>query len=109
MQHNLIDRKNPSLLAGKLFDDKNNYMSSSHSNKNGKRYRYYIIQAIIQHLRQDAGNISKIPAGEIEKVVTQEIRDFVSNTNNIQLMLQESNIHKRYSIYPIYFKQSSYL
>lgn len=95
MQHSPIDRKNPSLLAGKLFDDKNNYMSPSHSNKNGKRYRYYISQAIIQHKLQDAGTISKIPAGEIEKVVTQKIKNFVSNSNNIQPLLNESNIHKQ--------------
>lgn len=95
MQHSPIDRKNPSILAGKLFDDKNNYMSPSHSNKKGKRYRYYISQAIIQHRKQDAGTISKIPAGEIEKVVTQEIKDFVSNPSNIQPMLQDSNIHKQ--------------
>ena len=95
MQHSPIDRKNPSLLAGKVFDDKNNYMSPSHSNKKGKRYRYYISQAIIQHRMQDAGTISKIPAGEIEKVVTQEIKDFVSDSNNIQPLLQDSNIHKQ--------------
>lgn len=95
MQHSSIDKKDPSLLAGKLFDDKNNYMSPSHSNKKGKRYRYYISQSIIQHRIQDAGTISKIPAGEIEKVVTQEIKDFVSNTNNIQPLLKESDIHKQ--------------
>lgn len=88
-------KKSPSLLAGKLFDDKNNYMSPSHSNKNGKRYRYYVSQALIQHRMQDAGTISKIPAGEIEKVVTQEIKDFVSNQSNIQPLLNESNIHKQ--------------
>lgn len=95
MQHSPNDRKNPSLLSGKLFDDKNNYMSPSHSNKKGKRYKYYISQAIIQHRMQDAGTISKIPAGEIEKVITQEIKDFVLNPSNIQPLLKESNIHKQ--------------
>lgn len=89
------DKKNPSLLAGKLFDDKNNYMSPSHSNTRNRKYRYYISQAIIQHRRQETGTISKIPAGEIEKVVTKEIKDFISNTNNIQPFLKESNIHKQ--------------
>lgn len=98
MQRNQIDRKNPSLLAGKLFDDKNNYMSPSHSNKNGKRYRYYISQAVIQHRMQDAGKISKIPAGEIEKVVTQEIKNYISDSNNIQPLLKESNIYKQKAI-----------
>jgi len=89
------DKKNPSLLAGKLFDNKNNYMSPSHSNTRNRKYRYYVSQAIIQHRRQDAGEISKIPAGEIEKIVTQEIKEFVSNPNNIQPLLNESDIHKQ--------------
>lgn len=89
------DKKNPSLLAGKLFDDKKNYMSPIHSNTRNRKYRYYLSQAIIQHRRQDAGTVSKIPAGEIEKVVIQKIKDFVSNPNNIQPLLKESNIHKQ--------------
>jgi len=94
-QSGSTDKKNPSLLAGKLFDDKNNYMSPSHSNTRNRKYRYYVSQAIIQHRRQEAGTISKIPAGEIEKVVTQKIKDFVSDSNNIQPLLKESNIHKQ--------------
>lgn len=38
---NSIGSSNPSLLAGKLFDDKNNYMSPSHSNTRNRKYRYY--------------------------------------------------------------------
>lgn len=91
-------KKNPSLLAGKLFDDKNNYMSPSHSNTRNRKYRYYVSQAIIQHRMQDAGTISKIPAGEIEKIVAQEIKNFVSDSKNIQPMLNESNIHKQKSL-----------
>lgn len=89
------NKKNPSLLAGKLFDDKNNYMSPSHSNTRNRKYRYYISQAIIQHRRNESGTISKIPAGEIEKIVIDEIKDFISNPNNIQPLLKESNIHKQ--------------
>lgn len=89
------DKKNPSLLAGKLFDDKKNYMSPIHSNTRNRKYRYYVSQAILQHRRNEAGTISKIPAGEIEKVITQEIKDFVSNPNNIHPLLTESNINKQ--------------
>ncbi len=90
-----IDKKNPSLLAGKLFDDKNNYMSPSHSNTRNRKYRYYVSQALIQHRRNEAGTISKIPAGEIEKVVTQEIKNFVLDANNIQPLLKKSDIQKQ--------------
>ena len=89
------DNKNPSLLSGKLFDDNNNYMSPSHSNTRKRKYRYYVSQALIQHRRNEAGTISKIPAAEIEKVVTQEIKEFISNSSNIQPMLKETNIHRQ--------------
>ena len=94
-QNSSTDKKNPSLLAGKLFDSKNNYMSPSHSNTRNRKYRYYVSQALIQHRKQDAGVISKIPAGEIEKFITQEIKEFVSNPNNIQPLVNESDIHKQ--------------
>lgn len=87
--------KNPSLLARKLYDDKNNYMSPSHSNTRNRKYRYYVSQAIIQHRRNEAGSISKIPAEEIEKIVTKEINAFVLDSNNIQPLIQDCNIHKQ--------------
>jgi len=37
--------KEGSLLTGLLFDDKGNRMIPSHSNKSGKRYRYYVSQS----------------------------------------------------------------
>lgn len=95
VQHSPIDRKNPSLLAGKLFDDKNNYMSPSHSNTRNRKYRYYVSQALIQHKMNEAGSVSKIPAGEIEKFVTQELKDFVSKPTNIQPLLKDSTIQKQ--------------
>ena len=70
-------------------------MSPSHSNKNGKRYRYYVSQAIIQSRKQEAGSVSKIPAGEIENVVTQEIKAFLSNPKNIQQYIENYDVHKQ--------------
>ena len=90
-----INSTNPSLLAGKIFDDKGNYMSPSHSNKNNKRYRYYVSQALIQLRKQDAGTISKIPAGEIETFVTNEIKTFLLNVKNIHQYIDNYDIHKQ--------------
>ena len=36
------------LLAGKLFDDRGNRMSPSHAAKDGRRWRYYVSQAVLQ-------------------------------------------------------------
>ncbi len=90
--------KNPSLLAGKLFDDTGNYMSPSHSNKNNRNYRYYVSQAILQFRRNEADALSKIPAGEIEKFVVDEIGNFIFGRHNIQKYIENFDVHKQKDI-----------
>ena len=36
------------LLAGKLFDDRGNRVSPSHATKRGRRWRYYVSQAVLE-------------------------------------------------------------
>jgi len=93
-----IGAKNPSLLAGKIFDDKGNYMSPSHSNKGKRRYRYYVSQAITQFRRNEAGSVSKIPAGEIETFVINEISCFIFNIRNIQQYIENFDVRKQKDI-----------
>jgi site-specific DNA recombinase len=62
------------LLAGKLFDDRGNRMSPSHLTKGGRRYRYYISQAVLQGRKDDAGSIVRVPATEIERRVVEAVR-----------------------------------
>lgn len=90
--------KSYSLLAGKLFDDKGNRMSPSHSNTRGKRYRYYVSQAIIQGNQKQAGTFGKIPAGEIENLIKKELADFLANKDKIQEYISEFDVHKQKSI-----------
>ncbi|OGI23543.1 MAG: hypothetical protein A2287_01750 [Candidatus Melainabacteria bacterium RIFOXYA12_FULL_32_12] len=90
-----ISSNNPSLLAGKIFDDRGNYMSPSHSNTRNRKYRYYISQALIQARKQEAGTVSKIPAGEIEAFVGNEIKNFLSNTKNIQQYIENYDVNKQ--------------
>jgi site-specific DNA recombinase len=62
-------------LAGLLYDDRGNLMSPSHTKKsNGRRYRYYVSQALLQNDRARAGTVSRIPAEAIEQLVDTEIR-----------------------------------
>ena len=64
-----------SSLAGLLHDDRGNLMSPSHTKKsNGRRYRYYVSQALLQNDRARAGTVSRIPAEAIEQLVDTEIR-----------------------------------
>ena len=48
-------------------------MSPSHTKKsNGRRYRYYVSQALLQNDRACASTVSRVPAEAIEGLVDTE-------------------------------------
>jgi site-specific DNA recombinase len=69
------------LLAGKLFDDRGNRMSPSHAAKGGRRWRYYVSQAVLQGRKHEAGSVARVPALEIERRVTEAVRAASSASN----------------------------
>ena len=76
-QHNGYRAKrsdSASLLIGRLFDDRGNRMTPSHSQKSGVRYRYYVSSALVQGHTDAAGSVTRIPAGMIEAFVTDTVR-----------------------------------
>ena len=88
-----------SLLAGKLFDDKGNYMSPSWSTgSKGKKYRYYVSQAIIKHQAEKIGKISKVPLIELEKFIDEALGSYVHNRNNIYQYIKDYEINKQQEI-----------
>lgn len=104
-KENAVERKyetnnhSYALLASKLFDDKGNYMSPSHSNNRyKKRYTYYISQAILQNREQEVGSISKLPGNEIENVVRKVVTDFVKNKNEIQQYISKKTLEMQRKI-----------
>lgn len=104
LQENRIDNKcstksaSNSLLAGKIYDDKNNRMSPSHSNTKNKRYRYYVSQALIKAQKDEAGSVTKIPAGEIEKFVIETIKEFLLDSTKMQKYIENFSVIKQKSI-----------
>jgi site-specific DNA recombinase len=66
--------RNPSLLAGLLFDAAGQRMTPTHAIKHGKRYRYYVSRPLIINGRDDAATGQRIPAAEIEQIVVNRIR-----------------------------------
>jgi len=62
---NAVERRirangSPAILAGRIFDDRGNRMSPTHSNKRGVRYRYYVSQPLVQKRQQDAGTVARV-------------------------------------------------
>jgi DNA invertase Pin-like site-specific DNA recombinase len=70
-----------SLLGGLLFDDRDNPMSPTHSKKqSGRRYRYYVSQALIRREHNEAGSIQRVPAQEIEVLITRRVMSLLPET-----------------------------
>jgi DNA invertase Pin-like site-specific DNA recombinase len=68
-------RGSSALLTGRIFDERGNRMSPSHTNKGGARYRYYASQAVLQNKPRAAGSIGRVPAAEIEALVMTALRN----------------------------------
>src|SRR5262249_27041026 len=68
-----------SLLLGRMFDDRGNRMTPSHSRKQGRRYRYYVSAALIQGQPELVGSITRVPAAEIESLVCAAVGQQFAN------------------------------
>src|SRR5271166_3067633 len=70
----------PALLTGRIFDDRGNRMSPTHSNKRGVRYRYYVSHALLQQQKTKAGQVARVPAPEIEALVLDGVRKQIASS-----------------------------
>src|SRR5262245_54769048 len=71
-----LGARDPSLLAGILFDDEGNRLTPTHTNRKGKRYRYYAQQSPDSRQRgrsHDTGHRWRVPAIEIEAAVIDRL------------------------------------
>ena len=73
-------KASPSLLAGRIFDDRGNRMTPTHTNKQGARYRYYVSHAVLQKRKNEAGRVTRISAHDAESAVIRALRDHVRNS-----------------------------
>jgi site-specific DNA recombinase len=80
--------KNPSLLAGLLFDSEGHRMTPTHAVKKGRRYCYYVSRPLIVGARADAAAGLRIPAAEIEQIVRNRIRRLLSEPARVFEILE---------------------
>jgi len=76
-RHHQTNAKDPSLLAGLMFDGDNNQLYPRHTCKQSKRYRYYVNQAV------------SLPAYEIESLVTRELAGFIKSNACLDILLNQ--------------------
>ena len=73
----------PSLLAGMLFDAQGNRMTPSYAVKKGRRYRYYVSRPLITQDQRESSTALRIPAGEIEPLVTSRVRQWLLDPGGV--------------------------
>ena len=71
------------MLAGLLYDRDGNRMTSSYADKKGTRYRYYVSRPLITRHRTERSTGLRIPAAEIEQLVTSRVRHWLLNPGSI--------------------------
>lgn len=62
--------RSEALLVRLIFDDRGHRMTPVYACKNGIRYRYYQSWILAQRRRAEAGSICRIPAEDVERVVS---------------------------------------
>jgi len=75
--------RQPSLLAGMLFDRDGNRMTPSHAVKKGTRYRYYVSRSLITKDRTKNSLGLRIPAAEIEQLVSSRVHRWLVDPGSI--------------------------
>jgi hypothetical protein len=63
----------PALLKGLIFSPDGQAMSPTHTRRKGRLYRYYVTQSVLK-LGPDTCPIRRVPAGEIEQAVVDQLR-----------------------------------
>jgi DNA invertase Pin-like site-specific DNA recombinase len=63
----------PALLKGLIFGPTGRAMTPTHTRKGGKLYRYYVATDVLKR-DADACSVRRIPAGEIETAVIEQVR-----------------------------------
>jgi site-specific DNA recombinase len=86
----------PAILMGRIFDDRGNRMTPSHSNKDGVRYRYYVSHAVLQRRKQDAGRVARVPAVELERIVVEALRARLAAAGQIRDELSDREAIEEY-------------
>jgi DNA invertase Pin-like site-specific DNA recombinase len=84
--------ESPALLAGIIYDDAGNRMTSTHSNKKGVRYRYYTSQAVLQNKRHKTGALIRIPARDIEVAVLDDLKLLLADTESLTRELGQTKV-----------------
>ncbi len=83
-----LEPKTPGLLAGLLYGDRGGRLTPTHAVKKGRRYRYYISQDQGDSPNGRSPSIRRIPAGDIEGIVTRRLQELLSRPKELLEVLE---------------------
>ena len=84
--------KEPSLLAGLVFDEEGHPFSPTHTRRNSRRYRYYVNQVKVQFKKANPEALLRVPAHSVESVVESKVIKLLSKPDQISKALQTFNL-----------------
>lgn len=73
----------PSLLTGLIYDSEGHRFTPVKTKKNGKYYRYYVSQSLLQYRADQKPQIGRIPAELIERLAQKELATFFNNPTEL--------------------------
>ncbi|MDB5397353.1 MAG: hypothetical protein JWM91_4859 [Rhodospirillales bacterium] len=79
-------------LLGKLVDDQGERLVPHHSNKQGRRYRYYVSAALLTGEGRPEGSGWRIPAAELERTIRRLINLTLQDQTAIVHAAQDAGI-----------------
>jgi hypothetical protein len=68
-------RASLALLKGLLFDGKGHRLQATHSNKHGRRYRYYVSAPMLRDVKSYPDGL-RVPAADLEKLTDTSLPSF---------------------------------
>lgn len=95
-----------SLFTGLIFDAEGNLYTPTHSNKGGRRYRYYTSQVVIRRT-SETDIPGRISAHDLEAAVTERILDFLRSPKEFLRGMTKSGKGNRASRCAHVLKQAS--
>jgi site-specific DNA recombinase len=75
--------KSEALLAGRIFDDRGNRMTPSHTRKGNVKYRYYLSSALFHGTAERTGSVRRVPATEVEALVIKSVREHLKPPSSV--------------------------
>jgi site-specific DNA recombinase len=75
--------KSEALLTGRIFDDRGNRMSPSHSRRGNLKYRYYLSSALLRGTAEHAGSVRRVPATDVEALVIKSVLEHLKPSQPI--------------------------